>query len=75
MEIETIRELQAYGYILMIILLTVGLYAYIHHLYKTQREGKRDYEKYSNLALDDSLDSSPIEQYTKKEKNEEGANR
>ena len=73
MEIEAIRELQAYGYLVMIVGLTIGLYAYIHHLYKTQREGKRDYEKYSNLALDDDLSSSPIEEFTKNEKNEEGA--
>ncbi len=73
MEIETIRELQAYGYLLMIVLLTIGLYAYIHHLYKTQKEGRRDYEKYSNLALDDDISSTPVEKYTK-EKNEEGAN-
>lgn len=74
MEIENIRELQAYGYLLMIVLLTIGLYAYIHHLYKTQKEGKRDYEKYSNLALHDEIDSTPVEEHTKNEKNEEGAN-
>ncbi len=73
MEIETIRELQAYGYLLMIVLLTIGLYAYIYHLYKTQKEGRRDYEKYAKLALDDDISSTPIERHTK-EKNEEGAN-
>ncbi len=73
MEIETIRELQAYGYLILVVFLTVILYAYIHHLYKTQKEGKRDYEKYSNLALDDDISSTPVEEYTK-EKNEEGAN-
>ena len=57
----------------MIVFLTIGLYAYIHHLYKTQKEGKRDYEKYSNLALKDDIDSTPVEKYSK-EKNEEGAN-
>ncbi len=69
---EAIRELQAYGYLLMIVLLTIGLYAYIHHLYKTQKSGERDYEKYSNLALDDDISSSPVEEHTKEKK--EGAN-
>jgi len=69
---EAIRELQAYGYLLMVVLLTIGLYAYIHHLYKTQRSGERDYEKYSNLALDDDITSSPVEEHTKDKK--EGAN-
>jgi len=69
---EAIRELQAYGYLLMVVFLTIGLYAYIHHLYKTQKSGERDYEKYSNLALDDDITSSPIEEHTKDKK--EGAN-
>lgn len=69
---EAIRELQAYGYLLMVVFLTIGLYAYIHHLYKTQRSGERDYEKYSNLALDDDITSSPVEEHTKDKK--EGAN-
>jgi len=73
LEIEHIRELQAYGYIGLVIFLTIVLYAYIHHLYKTQRSGERDYEKYSNLALHDDIDSTPVEEYTKDEK-KEGAN-
>jgi len=67
------RELQAYGYILLVIFLTIGLYAYIHHLYKTEKDGRRDYEKYSDLALNDSIDSTPVEKHTK-DKNKEGAN-
>ena len=74
MEIEQIRELQAYGYLFMIVFLTIGLYAYIHHLYKTQKSGERDYEKYSDLALKDDITSAPVEKHIKDEK-KEGANR
>ncbi len=74
MEIEQIRALQAYGYVIAVVLLTIGLYAYIHHLYKTQRSGKKDYEKYADLALNDSIDSAPLEEYRKDEK-KEGANK
>ncbi|NPA73442.1 MAG: cytochrome c oxidase, cbb3-type, CcoQ subunit [Epsilonproteobacteria bacterium] len=65
---EQIRELQAYGYLVLVVFLTIVLYAYIHHLYKTQRSGEKDYEKYSDLALNDDISSSPIEEYTKDEK-------
>ncbi|WP_267524088.1 cytochrome c oxidase, cbb3-type, CcoQ subunit [Campylobacter sp. MG1] len=52
---------QGHAYFFLIVFLTVGLYMYIVHLYKTQREGKRDYEKYAKLALDDDIDSSLLE--------------
>ena len=58
---ETIRELQAYGYILFTIFLAVILYSYLYHLYKDEKSGKRDYEKYSNIALHDNIDDAPVE--------------
>ncbi len=61
MNMELIRNLQGWGYVSMIIILTIGLYAYIYHLYKTQRSGIKDYEKYSNLALNDEIDDSLVE--------------
>jgi len=71
---ELIRSLQGWGYVSMIFILTIGLYAYIYHLYKSQRSGVKDYEKYANLALDDELDDSLVEglssQDDKKDKQE-----
>ena len=58
---ENIRELQAYAYFFFTVFLTVILYAYILHLYRAEKKGTRNYEKYSKLALDDELDSTPIE--------------
>ncbi len=49
------------AYLFSIICLTVWLYAYIYYLYRTQALGKVDYEKYSKLALNDSLNDSLIE--------------
>ncbi len=68
------REIQAYAYVFMVVFLAIGLYAYIYHLYKTQRSGERDYEKYSDLALKDDITSTPVEEHIKDEK-KEGANR
>lgn len=42
-------------------ILVVMLYGYILYLYRSEKSGKRDYEKYGKLALDDEIDSPVIE--------------
>ena len=61
MDIETIRMLQAYGYIFFIIFLAIVLYSYYYHLHKSEKTGRRNYEKYGNLALNDSLEDNILE--------------
>ncbi len=56
-----IREIQGFLYFFFIVFITVILYGYIVHLYRSEKKGKRDYEKYSKLALDDEPTSSPLE--------------
>jgi len=56
-----IRELQAYATVITTGVLVVILYAYIIHLYRSEKKGERDYEKYGNIALDDEITSVPIE--------------
>lgn len=56
-----IRELQGYASFFMTILLVVMLYGYIIHLYRSEKKGERDYEKYGNIALDDEVTSTPVE--------------
>ena len=58
---DDIRFLQGVAYIVFIIILTFILYGYIVHLYRSEKKGERDYEKYANLALDDELDSPLVE--------------
>ncbi|MDD6055334.1 MAG: cytochrome c oxidase, cbb3-type, CcoQ subunit [Helicobacter sp.] len=70
MEYETIRIIQGYAYWFITLLLVVGLYGYIYHLYKSQRSGKIDYEKYARLALDDDLNDSLIEKRENTKKKE-----
>ena len=55
-----IRELQAYASFFMTVILVVLLYGYIIHLYRSEKKGERDYEKYGNIALDDEVDSKPV---------------
>lgn len=51
-------------YLIVTLLLVAFLYGYVYHLYSSQRTGKKDYEKYANLALNDNLDDEPIEPRT-----------
>ncbi|KEA45650.1 cytochrome C oxidase subunit III [Campylobacter mucosalis] len=61
MDMQTIRELQAYGFFFFVVFLVCVLYGYCYHLYRSERTGRRDYEKYSNLAIQDDLDSTILE--------------
>jgi len=61
MDLETIHTFQAIGYVLVTGICTFLLYGYLFHLYKSEKEGTRNYEKYANIALDDELDSTPLE--------------
>jgi len=56
-----IAEIQAYGYFILIAALTVGLYAYIYHLYTKRKDADgHDYEEYSNMALHDGIADTPV---------------
>ncbi len=56
-----VRLIQGVMYLVFIILLTIVLYAYIVHLYRSEKKGKRNYEKYGKMALDDEITSKPVE--------------
>jgi len=55
-----IRALQAYAYFFMTIFLVVLLYGYIVYLYRSEKKGVKDYEKLGRIAIDDELDSEPV---------------
>lgn len=71
MEYETIRIIQGYAYWFITLLLVVLLYGYIYYLYKSQRSGKIDYEKYARLALDDNLNDALVEERNNKDEKKE----
>lgn len=70
MSVETMRELQAYGYYILLIAMVVVLYGYWFHLRKSEKSGRRNYEKYSNLALKDDINDQILESANKGLKNE-----
>ena len=56
-----IAEIQAYGYFVLTAVLTVGLYMYIYHLYTKRKDADgHDYEEYSNMALHDGIEDTPV---------------
>ena len=55
------KTIQGVMYIIFIIFLTFILYGYIVHLYRSEKKGERNYEKYGKMALDDELTSPPVE--------------
>lgn len=63
MDLNEVYKLQGYAYFFFTIFLVLVLYGYIYHLYSSERKGRRDYEKYGKIALDDELDSPPVEDF------------
>lgn len=64
-------EFSAYGYFFLTALMVFLLYGYIIHLYRSEKTGKRDYEKYGNIALDDEITSEPVEKNEKRKTEKE----
>ncbi|BCD60915.1 MULTISPECIES: cytochrome c oxidase, cbb3-type, CcoQ subunit [unclassified Nitratiruptor] len=64
------RLIQGVLYLALIIFLTFVLYGYIVHLYRSEKKGERDYEKYGKMALDDELTSKPVEPIEEENKKE-----
>ncbi|WP_373035540.1 cytochrome c oxidase, cbb3-type, CcoQ subunit [Sulfurimonas sp.] len=56
-----IAQLQAYGYFTLVLILVIVLYGYIYHLYTKKKDADGvDYEQYSNMALNDDVDDTPV---------------
>ncbi len=53
--------MQGYAFFFFTVFLVVILYGYILHLYRSEKKGERDYEKYGKMALDDELHDRPVE--------------
>jgi cytochrome c oxidase cbb3-type subunit 4 len=65
MEYETLLTLQGYAKFFLILVIFILFYSYAYSIYKRQKTGERDFEKYSKLVHDDSSVSSPLEERKK----------
>ena len=61
MDQETLMTIAGYGKFFITLFIFIVFYSYAYSIYKRDKTGERDFEKYSNLVLDDSLDSPPLE--------------
>jgi len=65
MDYETLLTVQGYAKFFLILAVFIIFYSYAYSMYKRDKTGERDYEKYSNLVHDDSSVSSPLEERKK----------
>lgn len=61
MDQETLLTIQGYAKFFLLLIVFIIFYGYAYSIYKRDRSGERDFEKYSKLVLDDSIDSEPLE--------------
>jgi cytochrome c oxidase cbb3-type subunit 4 len=76
MEYETLLTIQGYAKFGLLTLTFIVFYSYAYSIYKRDKSGDRDFESYSNLVLDDNIESKPLEnnrtEINKLEKNKKG---
>ena len=65
MDYETLLTVQGYAKFFLILVVFIVFYSYAYSIYKRDKTGERDYEKYSNLVHDDSSVSVPLEERKK----------
>jgi cytochrome c oxidase cbb3-type subunit 4 len=68
---ETLLTIQGYAKFAVVTFVFVIFYAYAYSIYKRDKEGERDFEKYSDLVLDDGIESKPLEKREKQEDQKE----
>lgn len=71
MDYETILTIQGYAKFFLILVVFIVFYSYAYSIYKRQRKGERDFEKYSNLVHDDTIESNPLEKRKEETENKE----
>ena len=71
MSYGTLLNIQGYAKFFLILAIFSIFYSYAYSIYKRDRKGERDFEKYSNLVHDDSIVSTPLEDIRKDKDNKE----
>ncbi|MEA3289077.1 MAG: CcoQ/FixQ family Cbb3-type cytochrome c oxidase assembly chaperone [Campylobacterota bacterium] len=61
MEYETLMTFQGYAKFFLLAVVFIVFYGYAYSIYKRDKTGERDFESYSDLVLDDSIESKPLE--------------
>jgi len=61
LDITALYKYQVYGFLIIGGLCVIIFYSYIHYIYSSEKKGHKDYEKLSNIVLDDEETSTPLE--------------
>ena len=62
MDYETLLTVQGYAKFFLVLAVFLIFYSYAYSIYKRDKTGERDFEKYSKLVHDDSSVSVPLEE-------------
>ena len=62
MDYETLLTVQGYTKFFLILAVFIIFYSYAYSIYKRDKKGERDFEKYSKIVHDDSSVSIPLEE-------------
>ena len=62
MDYETLLTVQGYTKFFLILAVFIIFYSYAYSIYRRDKKGERDFEKYSRLVHDDSSVSVPLEE-------------
>ncbi len=65
MDYDSLLTLQGYSRFFLILVIFIIFYSYAYSIYKRDKTGERDFEKYSKLVHDDSSVSTPLEERKK----------
>jgi cytochrome c oxidase cbb3-type subunit 4 len=71
MDHETLVNLQGYVKFFFILAIFIIFYSYAYSIYKRDKTGERNFEKYTDLVHDDAIESSPLEERKEEKKNKE----
>lgn len=61
LEQETLNTIAGYGKFFITLIVFIIFWSYAYSIYKRDKTGERNFEKYSKLVLDDSIHSKPLE--------------
>ncbi|QKF80918.1 CcoQ/FixQ family Cbb3-type cytochrome c oxidase assembly chaperone [Halarcobacter ebronensis] len=71
MDQEAILTFQGYAKFFLVLAVFIIFYSYAYSIYKRDKKGERDFEKYSKLVLDDGASIDPLEDRKEKKENKE----
>ena len=71
---QELVDLQGYLKFFLLFAVFVVFYAYAYSIYRRDKKGERDFEKYSDLVHDDSIEADPLENIKEKSDKKEKEN-